>query len=392
MLKPPTPNLIYAPAKRGNVALLLMLIGPPGSGKTKSALRLATGLAGPGGIIGGCDTEHGRMLYYAPLPGEEAHPPETFDFRHYPMKEPFAPYKFEEAAVASQVAGHAVWICDSFTAEHRGPGGVLDMHEAELQRMVPDNNYARRDQLKMAAWIEPKAQHNHMLHRFWQCNYHIILCVQAAKKVEMQKNDKGKIVPVDIGYQPLCHEDIPFAMSASWSFDPANPGVPIWVKYFDKLAPLIDLKNPMDEATGARLAAWARGEMTAAPAAKAAAPQKPPPAKAAPDPAPEKPAEKPQENAPPPADPAPETEAAKPAAAAKPDPPAQDPAAEIARSLAGRFAATKVRADHFAITDDKKSRDQIAWLKKHRKADLYPTLEAAVKLSYARTDPQGAIV
>ena len=130
MAREPAADLIYEPAKRGGVGLLIMFAGPSGSGKTLSALRLATGLA-QGGTIGFCDTEHGRAKYYA----------DDFEFKHLELKEPFNPAKFETAAVSSQRAGHRVWICDSFSHEHVGPGGVLDMFETELRRLVPNDDY-----------------------------------------------------------------------------------------------------------------------------------------------------------------------------------------------------------------------------------------------------------
>jgi DNA polymerase III delta prime subunit len=79
MSREPLPEVRYEKAVRGNVATLTMFAGPSGSGKTKSALRLATGLAGPDGWIAACDTEHGRMLYYAdPILDPDYPVPEAF--------------------------------------------------------------------------------------------------------------------------------------------------------------------------------------------------------------------------------------------------------------------------------------------------------------------------
>jgi hypothetical protein len=374
MAREPAPDLIYEPAKRGGVGLLIMFAGPSGSGKTLSALRLATGLA-QGGTIGFCDTEHGRALYYA----------DDFEFKHHRLQEPFNPAKFEAAAVSSQRAGHRVWICDSFSHEHVGPGGVLDMFENELRRLVPDDNFQRRDQMKMVAWIEPKGQHKHLLQRLWQLNEHIILCVHAERKIEMVKNSKGKMEPVDRGYQPVCSPDIPYAMTASFMFSAERPGVPIWIKRFGKIEPLIDVNNPIDEATGERLAQWALGKdaRSRAPAAprKAAAP-----AAAAPPPA-ETPGEPPPTEEPPPAEPPPEDQPSDLGGAIPPPRENQGKGRTeaIVNDLIARFNAVQVRADHFAIVDDKTQRDRIAWVKKHRKTDLAPALTKAMQASWDRT-------
>jgi hypothetical protein len=354
-----TDALVYKPAKRGNVSVLIMLAGPSGSGKTKSALRLATGLAG-GRPIGFADTEHGRGLYYA----------DEFDYLHLELKEPFNPKKFEEAAVVSQKAGHGVWICDSFTHEHVGPGGVLDMHEAELQRMVPNGNFERREAMKYAAWIAPKMQHKHLLQRLWQLNAHIILCCHAEKKLDLIKNEKGKTVPnPDAGFSPICAPDIPFAMTCSFVFDVKQPGVPRWLKKFDKLEPLIDLTRPIDEETGARIAAWARGDKPTifhAPESRQVETPPPPPE---PDPPP-------LEAEPPPPGPPPEQQ-----------PAPQDKALGIALELIAQYEATKTLKEHFALVDDAKKRRQVEWMRKKRK-DLFERVSKAVADSYRRNQVQ----
>jgi AAA domain len=363
-------DLIYKPAKRGNVSVLIMLAGPSGSGKTKSALRLATGLAG-GRPIGFADTEHGRGLYYA----------DEFEYLHLELKEPFNPKKFEDAAVKSQQSGHGVWICDSFTHEHVGPGGVLDMQEAELQRMVPDGKFERREQMKYAAWIKPKMEHKHLLQRLWQLNAHIILCCHADKKLELIKNDKGKIVPnPNAGFSPICSPDIPFAMTCSFLFDTQNPGVPRWLKRFDKLEPLIDLSKPIDEETGARLAAWARGDKPAtilAPRSRQVEPPQPPlETPAEPDP----PAGRPQDETPepPPA-----------------EPPPEDKPLGIALALIAQYEATQTLQEHFLLVDDPKKRSQVEWMRKKRK-DLFEKVNVAVAESYRRNQlppdtPEGSL-
>lgn len=57
----------FAPATRETAKARIALQGPGGSGKTKTALRMAEGLA-KGGQIGLVDTERGSALKYAPFP------------------------------------------------------------------------------------------------------------------------------------------------------------------------------------------------------------------------------------------------------------------------------------------------------------------------------------
>src|ERR1700745_1006111 len=62
--------LNIAPAERAGAHLLIQLYGPPRSGKTYTALRIARGMAGPQGRIRMLDTESGRArLYSDKVPG-----------------------------------------------------------------------------------------------------------------------------------------------------------------------------------------------------------------------------------------------------------------------------------------------------------------------------------
>src|SRR5881394_3441451 len=62
--------LNIAPAERAGAHLLIQLYGPPRSGKTYTALRIARGMVGPKSRIGVLDTESGRArLYSDKVPG-----------------------------------------------------------------------------------------------------------------------------------------------------------------------------------------------------------------------------------------------------------------------------------------------------------------------------------
>jgi hypothetical protein len=327
--------LIYAPAKRAGIGVLIMLAGASGSGKTKSALRLATGIAN-GGPIGVCDTEHGRALIYA----------DEFEFQHLQLQEPFSPKRFEEAAVVSQRSGHVVWVCDSFSHEHVGPGGMLDMFEAELQRMAGDN-FERREQMKYTAWIKPKMDHKHLLQRLGQLNCHIVLCCHAEKKLDLIKNAKGRTVPnPDAGLSPVCAPDIPYWMTVSFLLDAKNPGVPTWLKRLDKLEPLIDLSNPLDEATGQRIGAWARGDKL-----------------------------QPRDDT---------NQTNRPSTNGTADTRGRTRVA--ADELIAKFRATKVRKDHVAIVDDADVRQRIDWFRENR-PEMFAEINAEISASWTRTEP-----
>jgi DNA polymerase III delta prime subunit len=377
---PDPAQFVYQTAVRKSVGLMTMLAGPSGSGKTLSALRLARGLAGSDGIIAFCDTENDRALYYA----------ERFAFKHLSLSEPFRPAKFEAAAVAAQQQKAVVFICDSFSHEHVGPGGLLDYHEDEMTRMLerqkqqaerynrPFNEMDARERLKAAGWIVPKGEHKHMLQRLWQLNTHIVLCCQAEKKIALVKNDKGKTDWIDQGFQPICGPDIPYAMTVSFMFAVEKPGVPIVIKpLLDDLKPLIPLDRPIDEATGAAIAAWARGEKE--PASDNRGDVK------------TETGSREETAEPPPSPPPPDSDQ-------REDEPSSPPPnrrhvdeaaiADGARAIGAKFLATEDRAAHLALVDDKELRRQMEWLKRNRRELYEREVNAAIKASWKRTDPK----
>ena len=118
----------FAPATPGGVPLILGIAGPSRSGKTYSALRIALGLVGgePSRVFV-IDTERGRARQYADKFG---------GFMHCLLDPPFAYSRYAEMIAAAVKDGAGVVVVDSASHAHEGEGGMLDQHEAELDRMA----------------------------------------------------------------------------------------------------------------------------------------------------------------------------------------------------------------------------------------------------------------
>jgi len=241
-------NFMFRPAVKEAVGLIIGVIGPTLGGKTYSALRLATGLAG-GKKFAAIDTEAGRMLFYA----------DDFNFDHAELNEPFRPESYIEAIKAAQ--DYPVVVVDSVSHVWAGYGGVLDWHEEELQRMAGDD-WKKREACKMAAWIKPKRSHKMMVQKLLQMKSHLILCFRAEEKVKMEKV-KGKMEIVPIGFQPVCEKNLPFELSLSFLLTPGKigeeAGIPKPINLREPHKALVDLTKPLDESTGERLLEWASG-------------------------------------------------------------------------------------------------------------------------------------
>ncbi len=209
----------FRKALREQISLLVGLAGGTGSGKSFSAFRLASGIAGdkPFAVI---DTEAGRAKHYA----------DRFNFDHGDLKPPFRPAAYEDAIKAADAAGYPVIVVDSMSHVWAGDGGVLDWQEEELDEMVKraeKRNDSRpdwqiREAGKMAAWIKPKVGHKHMVSKLLQVRAHIILCLRAEEKIEMVKKE-GRIEIVKKqsptgkdGWIPVCEKNLPFELTTSF--------------------------------------------------------------------------------------------------------------------------------------------------------------------------------
>lgn len=246
-------SFTFKAAKREAVGLLIGLAGGTGSGKTFTALRLATGLANgkPFALI---DTEAGRAKHYA----------DQFKFDHGDLRAPFRPDAYADAIKAADDAGYPVIVVDSTSHVWAGDGGVLDWQEEELQRMAGDD-YSKRERVKMAAWIKPKVSHKHMMQKLLQVRAHLILCFRAEQKIEMVKQD-GKLVIVQKqsltgldGWIPVCEKNLPFELTASFLLTADAPGIPKPIKLQQQHRPFFPLDKPITEQSGIALGEWARG-------------------------------------------------------------------------------------------------------------------------------------
>lgn len=259
-------NFTFRPAIRENVGLLIGLAGGTGSGKTYSAMRLAAGIAGdkPFAVI---DTEAGRAKHYA----------DKFRFDHGDLKPPFSPDAYAEAIKAADDAGYPVVVVDSMSHEWYSEGGVLDMQDAELDRMV-GTDWKKREACKMAAWIKPKTSHKHMVSKLLQVRAHVILCFRAEEKVEMVREDgKMKIVPKQgptglHGWMPVTEKNLPFELTCSFLLTADAPGYPKPIKLQEQHRALFPLDKHIDEQSGKLVAIWASGKPSNAPASQTTAP------------------------------------------------------------------------------------------------------------------------
>ncbi len=254
------------PAVRGPTPLLFGLIGPSGSGKTFSALRLATGMQRVfGGDVFMIDTESNRGLHYA----------ERFRFRHVPFRAPFSPLDYLDAINHCVSKGAKTIIVDSTSHEHEGPGGVLEMHQREVERMS-GGDYKKAERVKMLAWGKPKAERRRLINTVIQMPVNFLFCFRAKEKLKIVPGKE----PEQLGFMPIAGEEFVYELAGKALLLPGANGVPTWqsnnagermmIKLPEQFRSIFDGSNPtqLDESIGQKLAEWAAGgAASAAPAA-----------------------------------------------------------------------------------------------------------------------------
>lgn len=260
------------PAVREAVGLLIGVVGASSSGKTFSALRLATGIQQVvGGDIDVIDTENGRALYYA----------DRFRFNHVRFGAPFSPLDYLEAVRYCAKRGSKTVLIDSMSHEHEGPGGVLEWHEQETQRLAKAWSVSPA-KAQLAAWAPPKSARRKFINELLQLNVNVIATFRAKEKIKVVP---GKD-PQPLGWQPISGDEFIYEMTLQCLLKPGSNGVPAWDSDYDSERAIMKLpaqfvefftvnredgsgrefkREQLSEDMGAKLAQWAIGGSKPAP-------------------------------------------------------------------------------------------------------------------------------
>lgn len=176
-----TTNL-FQRATKTQSKLRLALYGVSGSGKTYSALAIATGL---GGRIAVIDTERGSASKYAG----------RFEFDVLDMQPPFSPAAYVNAIKAAEAAGYDILVIDSLTHAWSGTGGALEMVDDAAKRSGSGNSYV--------AWRNVTPQHNALIDAITFSRCHIIATMRSKTEYVIEKDEKGKSAPRKVGMSPV---------------------------------------------------------------------------------------------------------------------------------------------------------------------------------------------
>jgi hypothetical protein len=208
--------------EKKNVFVKVLMAGTSGSGKTFSALRMATGMAqeigkrtGKKGKILFLETESGRGLYYA----------EEFDFDYMELKEikrtdedydeyrkffpkidePFSPENYIAVLRYAVDNDYDIIVMDSLTHEWSGKGGILDS-----ANMMTGDNFTK--------WKILTPRHNNFLYEVIKSPIHVVATVRSKTDYAIEENN-GKKQIKKVGLGNIQRDEIEFEYTVSLKID-----------------------------------------------------------------------------------------------------------------------------------------------------------------------------
>lgn len=193
-------NLKITHAVREQIYVKALIGGPSGSGKSYSALRMATGIAGregEGTKIGYIGTEGMRDKLYA----------NEFDYDLISLEE-YSPEYYEAALDTFLEAGYKVIIIDSMTHLWNW---VQDQVQAVTATAKNDNSFN--------AWGKYKKLNKKVIEKILLAPAHIIATGRGKDEYVMETNSKGKLAPKKVGVGVQQDKDIEYEYMVTWMID-----------------------------------------------------------------------------------------------------------------------------------------------------------------------------
>lgn len=241
-------GLSYRPAKRSEAKPLIGLYAESGCGKTKSALLLARGFAGPEGKVAMIETESGRgEVYEDEIPG---------GYDVISLRGDYSPEIYGQAITLAEKNQVDVLIIDSASHEWEGLGGVLDM-------AAKNQEGGKKGPL---VWQKPKMDHQkHFVGRLMQTSIRLVIVCMRAKYPMVEgvnpKNNKREWHRSE-DLSPKQSDDLLFELMIHGWIDRDHKFH--GTKYTrEETRNIIPSGEVISIETGARLASWANGNEAA---------------------------------------------------------------------------------------------------------------------------------
>lgn len=223
----------FKPARKSQKPLRMVLSGATNSGKTYTALRIATGISEAiGKAIAVIDTENYSSSLYA----------NEFKFDSVALTS-FSPSEYIKAMEAAEAAGYGVIIIDSATHAWSGKDGALERVDRARTKGGDPKGFT--------AWRDVTPLHNQFVEKMLRVNAHLITTLRE-KMEHVQEIVDGKTVVRRVGMAPIQRDGMEYEFDIGGKMDGAIMTVTKtrWRDLHNEI-----LEKP-DEAFGRRLIAW----------------------------------------------------------------------------------------------------------------------------------------
>ena len=178
----------FQKATKAQAKLRLGLVGPAGSGKTMTALRIAAGLGGRVAVI---DTERGSASLYSGERGLD------FDVQEL---ETYEAEKFIDAIRQAEEAGYSVLIIDSLSHAWAGKGGILEFVDKAAKRSGGGS---------FSGWRDATPLHNQLVDAILGAKLHVI-CTLRSKVEHVIETVNGRTQVRKVGLQPVQRDGLEY--------------------------------------------------------------------------------------------------------------------------------------------------------------------------------------
>ena len=178
----------FKKATKAAAKLRLGLIGPAGSGKTMTALRVAHGLGGRVAVI---DTERGSASLYS---GERGLGFDVLELETYEAE------KFIQAIAQAEAEGYDVLIIDSLSHAWAGKGGILEFVDKAAKRSGGGS---------FSGWRDATPLHNQLVDAILGAKLHII-CTLRSKVEHVVEQVNGRTQVRKVGLQPVQRDGLEY--------------------------------------------------------------------------------------------------------------------------------------------------------------------------------------
>jgi nucleoside-triphosphatase THEP1 len=178
----------FKKATKSAAKLRLGLVGPAGSGKTMTALRIAHGLGGRVAVI---DTERGSASLYS---GEQGLDFDVLELDSYEAEH------FIGAIRQAEQAGYDVLIIDSLSHAWAGKGGILEFVDQAAKRSGGGS---------FSGWRDATPRHNQLVDAILGAKLHVI-CTLRSKVEHVIEQVNGRTQVRKVGLQPVQRDGLEY--------------------------------------------------------------------------------------------------------------------------------------------------------------------------------------